>query len=522
MVITVARSRSTGSSAPLVDALLDLLTSPNRERGDRGESRKDCKVRCRAVALTLVVLTAVGVLVSGCGESATVQRLRSRLLSAADLPAGWSSHTTGNVKLANTPCLSDLAKRAKRWSYETAAFVEGESIPNLGEVLASGPGVDQAWTRFADALASCRSATLVLGSIKVKAIVRPLAFPRVGSSSSAYAWALSVAGISIGSDLVFFQAGRYRGYLSYAGLGPPQTATVEAFARAAAAKARTGSTAPVPDTVSIASAPVQSARTRLGNVAYRAIGTGPPLLLITGFSGTMESWDPRFVNALAQHHRVITFDNAGIGKTGRLPAPLTIDTMADQTSALLDTLGLARTDVLGWSMGSMIAQALAVRHPIQVDHLILGAGYPGSGTTIRPSRAALDAFESGDPPKVMAALFPADQTAAQSTYLAAISSYPPAASAPADVVNTQKHAVDTWWNRADPTGPEASRITAPTLVADGTVDQLDPTANSRMLANLIPGAKLRLYPDAGHAFLFQDEATFTALIDSFLHPVPRR
>jgi pimeloyl-ACP methyl ester carboxylesterase len=514
--------RTSGSPGPLADAPLDRCTRPDRDRGDRGKGGKGCQVRCRAVALTLVVLTAVGVLVSGCGESATVRRLRSRLLSAADLPAGWSGSATGKVKLANTPCLSGLAKHAKRWSYQAAAFVEGESIPNLGEVLASGPGVDQVWTRFEGALASCRSATLVLGGTRVKATVRPLAFPRVGRSSSAYEWALSVAGISIGSDLVFFQAGRYRGYVSYAGLGPPQTATVEAFARAAAAKAQTSSTARVPDAVSIASAPVQSARTRLGNVAYRAIGKGPPLLLIAGFSGTMEDWDPRLVNALAQHHRVITFDNAGIGKTGRLPVPLTIDTMADQTSALLDTLGLARADVLGWSMGSMIAQALAVRHPNQVGHLILCAGYPGNGTTIRPSRAQLDAFESGDPPKVMAALFPADQTVAQNTYLAAISSYPPAPSAPADVVNAQKHAIDAWWNGADPAGPKASTIAAPTLVADGAVDQLDPTTNSHMLAKLIPGAELRLYPDAGHAFLFQDEANFAALIDSFLHPAPRR
>ena len=107
-------------------------------------SRKGCNALCRAVTLTLVALTALGVLVSGCGESATARRLRSRLLSAADLPAGWSGVATGGgtVKLANTPCLSGLAKHAKRWSYHTAVFVEGESVPNLGEVLATGPGVD--------------------------------------------------------------------------------------------------------------------------------------------------------------------------------------------------------------------------------------------------------------------------------------------------------------------------------------------------------------------------------------------
>jgi pimeloyl-ACP methyl ester carboxylesterase len=363
-------------------------------------------------------------------------------------------------------------------SYQAAAFVEGKSIPNLGVVLATGARVEQAWNRFDHALAGCRSATLVLGGTKVKATVRRLGFTRLGRSSSAYAWAFSLGDIRIGFDLVLFQTAGYGGYLSYADLGQPVTATVEAFARAAAAKAQNGSTPPVSGGVSIASAPVQTADTRLGTAAYHAIGTGPPLLLITGFSGTMESWDPRFVNVLAQHHRVITFDNAGVGKSDPLPAPLTIDAMADQTSALIDTLGLGRADVLGWSMGSMIAQSLAVRHPSQVRRLVLSASFPGNGATVRPSRAELDAFESGDPKKVMAALFPADQIAAQNTYLAAISSYPAAPPAPPDVVNAQKHAVDAWWNGTDPAGTKTATIAVPTLVADGTADELDPSATA--------------------------------------------
>jgi pimeloyl-ACP methyl ester carboxylesterase len=173
-------------------------------------------------------------------------------------------------------------------------------------------------------------------------------------------------------------------------------------------------------------------------------------------------------------------------------------------------------------MGSMIAQALAVRHPNQVHRLILCAGYPGNGTTIRPSRTELDAFESGDPQKVMATLFPADQTGAQNTYLAAVSSYPTAPPAPADVLSAQKHAVDAWWNGTDPAGSKAATIAVPTLVADGTVDQLDPTMNSNTLANLIPGAKLRLYPDAGHAFLFQEQTALPALIESFLRAARSR
>ena len=87
----------------------------------------------------------------------------------------------------------------------------------------------------------------------------------------------------------------------------------------------------------------------------------------------MESWDRRFVDALAQRYHVVIFDNAGVGQTAALPAPLSIDAMANQTSALIAALGLGRPDVLGWSMGSMIAQALAVLHPDQVRRLVLCA-----------------------------------------------------------------------------------------------------------------------------------------------------
>jgi pimeloyl-ACP methyl ester carboxylesterase len=482
--------------------------------------------RRRAAALALVLLAPLVVLLSGCGGNSTASRLQSRLLSVANLPAGWSGAPTARdeAKPTSTPCLSGLAKADQKlssstsggWTYQTAGFVEGKSIPNLGEALASGSRVRQVWNGFDHTLGACRSATLIVGGTKVRATVRRLAFPRFGATSSAYAWAFTIGGIRIGFDLVLFQTGSYGGSLSYASLGQPPTATVEAFTRAAVAKAQNGFTAPVPGAVSIASAPVQTAHTRLGTVAYREIGTGPPLLLITGYGGTMEDWPPSFVDVLAQHDRVITFDNAGVGKSDQVPGPLTIDAMADQTSALLDTLGLGRTGVLGWSMGSMIAQALAIRHPNQVRRLILCASFPGDGTAVPPSRSELDAFESGNPQKVMAALFPADQTAAENTYLAALSSYPPAPSAPADVVASQKHAIDAWWNGTDSAGKQAAAITIPTLVADGTVDKLDPVTNSHILTKLIRGVKLQLYADAGHAFLFQDQAGFVSLVESFL------
>jgi pimeloyl-ACP methyl ester carboxylesterase len=220
----------------------------------------------------------------------------------------------------------------------------------------------------------------------------------------------------------------------------------------------------------------------------------------------MQNWDRRFVDVLAQRYRVVIFDNAGVGPTAALPAPLSIDAMANQTSAFIDTLGIGRPDVLGWSMGSLIAQALAVLHPDQVRRLVLCASWAGNGQAIRPSQHALNSGE----------LFPADQTAAQNTYHAAISAYPSVPAAPSATLTAQVLAIDQWWAGRDPAGAQAAKIAVPTLIADGADDQLDPLANSHTLATLIPGAKLTIYPDAGHAFLFQDQTAFVPLIESFL------
>jgi pimeloyl-ACP methyl ester carboxylesterase len=190
--------------------------------------------------------------------------------------------------------------------------------------------------------------------------------------------------------------------------------------------------------------------------------------------------------------------------------------MANQTSALIATLGLRQPDVLGWSWDSMIAQALVVLHPDQVRRLVLCAGYPGNGTALRPSRQAINALTSGDTQQAMADLFPPGQNAAQNTDLVAISSYPSAPGAPADVVTAQARAVLRWWAGTDPAGQLAATMAVPTLISDGTADRLDPLANSNTLLRLIHGARLASYPDAGHAFLFHDQTAFVAPLEAFL------
>jgi pimeloyl-ACP methyl ester carboxylesterase len=288
-----------------------------------------------------------------------------------------------------------------------------------------------------------------------------------------------------------------------------------ALSACASAPAIAGLPARHAGTPSVVSSPVRVAHTSLGTVGYRIVGSGPPLVMITGYSATMEDWDPTLVDALARHYRIVIFDNAGIGSTHLLPGPLTIDAMARQTGALIDTLRLSRPDVLGWSMGGMVAQALAVLDPSQVRRLVLCATFPGTGDVARPS-PSIQADLNGNPQQVADVLFPANQVSAYDAYVAAISGYPPAPATPAAVSAAQGRAVYEWWDGDDPAGRRISTVSVPTLVADGTADRLDPVANDRALARLIPAAKLVLYPDAAHAFLFQDATKFAAEVESFL------
>jgi pimeloyl-ACP methyl ester carboxylesterase len=298
--------------------------------------------------------------------------------------------------------------------------------------------------------------------------------------------------------------------------GPRITAGLTA-ATLTAALAACGSSPQRATTVSVTSAAAQVAQTTLGPVGYREVGSGPPLVLIMGYAGTMDTWEPQFLDTLALHFRVVVFDNAGIGRTKALPSPLTVDAMANQTSALISALGLGRPDVLGWSMGGMIAQALAVLHPGQVRGLVLCASFPGVGTVI-PPQANINDLTNGNGLPV---LFPSDQAMAAAAFSAGAQSYAEPEAASPGVISAQGDASLAWFHGADAAGRKTSEISAPTLVADGAEDQLDTVSNSRAIARLIPGAKLVIYPDAGHGFLFQEGTPFAVTVESFLSGAAR-
>jgi pimeloyl-ACP methyl ester carboxylesterase len=265
----------------------------------------------------------------------------------------------------------------------------------------------------------------------------------------------------------------------------------------------------------VLAASTRIARTAAGTVGYREVGAGSPLLLITGFGASIDNWPPSFVDSLADHHEVIVFDNAGVGQTASAGSS-SITAMADQTSDLISALHLHHPAVLGWSMGGMIAQALAVDHPAQVSLLLLAATQAGTGQALPVPATAAAQLASPNPLTVLAVLFPPDQTSAARAYVTGILRYPSFYEATAATKASQNLAIRQWLAGQDPAGRQVGRLRVPTLVADGTLDQLDPTANDRLLADSVPGARLILYPDAGHAFLFQDASSFIPAVERFL------
>jgi pimeloyl-ACP methyl ester carboxylesterase len=276
--------------------------------------------------------------------------------------------------------------------------------------------------------------------------------------------------------------------------------------------------APRPSTpaASIATTPAQVAKTTRGSIGYRSVGSGSPLVLIMGFGSSMEDWEPAFVDELAQTHRVVIFDNAGIGKSKAVASKLTISGMADRTSALIAALKLGKTDVLGWSMGGMIAQALTVRHPGDVRHLVLSATQPGTGKAHEIPKATAKVLASASPAEFLAALYPDDQKAALKAYVDGIARYKHRSTVPGNLYGLQRAAINGWLAGSEPAGKRVTSVTVATLAADGAEDRFNPVFNTRLLAKLFRNSELEIYKDAGHGFLFQPDTNYVTRVNAFL------
>jgi 3-oxoadipate enol-lactonase len=233
---------------------------------------------------------------------------------------------------------------------------------------------------------------------------------------------------------------------------------------------------------------------------------GPPVLLIMGFGMRKELWEPQLAG-LSGSHRVVAFDNRGVGSSERGPSRLfTMPMMADDACRVLDAASLPCAHVVGVSMGGMIAQELAFRHPSRLLSLSLIATHPGSPRYFIPPPEGIRLFPQtfyGDAASRMATtralLYPPEYVAlAGEEKLGARMRAMMGAATPNDVLLAQLAAIMRHW-----TIPRLRTLDVPTLVVRPGKDVLVRATGSDAIAKAIPGARLSRYDDAGHGLIFQ-------------------
>ncbi|OKI49263.1 alpha/beta fold hydrolase [Micromonospora sp. CB01531] len=260
--------------------------------------------------------------------------------------------------------------------------------------------------------------------------------------------------------------------------------------------------------------------------AYRRFGRSdapwPPLLFLQHFRGNLDNWDPLLVDTIAGHREVILLDNAGVGlSSGKVPS--TVTEMARDAIAFLDALEIGRIDVLGYSLGGMVAQELALLRPRVVRRIVLaGTGPRGGqqmhGWTFDIERTANNANNGIE--DLLHIFFEVTETsrALGREYIQRAFGRMEGADKPngPEVARAQYDAI-VEWGIPDPTQlNRLAGITQPTLVANGDNDMMIPTVNSQILADHLPNARLRIFADAAHGFLFQYPRQFAELVTEFL------
>jgi pimeloyl-ACP methyl ester carboxylesterase len=260
--------------------------------------------------------------------------------------------------------------------------------------------------------------------------------------------------------------------------------------------------------------------------AYRRFGVGParPLLCLQHFTGTLDNWDPAVTDPLAAGREVILFSSAGVGRSSGT-VPHTVAGMATHALAFLDGLGLTSCDVLGYSLGGMVAQQIAQDRPAIFRRMILVATAPRGGKDIMHLEKPSLAKYIADPTlqgyarlqKIFFAPTESSQAAGQAfiTRLAQRTDDRDSPSGP-DVAAAQIAAFRDWEEFAGMRFANLKSIRHPTLVVNGVQDEMIPVANSYWLGENLPNAVLLTYPNAGHGALFQYHESFTRQASAFL------
>ena len=277
---------------------------------------------------------------------------------------------------------------------------------------------------------------------------------------------------------------------------------------------------------SATTAPTEFLRVKGDTYAYRRIGGGfrRPLLCLQHFTGTLDNWDPAVTDPLCDERDVILFDSAGVGRSSGT-VPTTIAGMAAHALAFLDGLCVTGCDVLGFSLGGMIAQQMAIDRPSSIHRLVLVGTAPRGGDDIMRLEKPSLARYLGDPTlegyAVLQKIFFAPTASSQAAGAAFIERLArrtldlDRASGP-DVAAAQVAAFREWEQPVGARFADLTRIQQPTLVVNGIHDEMIPISNSYHLAEHLPNAVLLAYPDSGHGSLFQYHQSFTRQAAAFL------
>lgn len=279
-------------------------------------------------------------------------------------------------------------------------------------------------------------------------------------------------------------------------------------------------------TASNLTAPTQFMEANGEKYAYHRFGQGPgrPILSLQHFTGTLDNWDYAVTDPLALGREVILFDNAGIGQSsGKVPQ--TIAGMAEHALTFLDGLGLKNCDVLGFSLGGMVAQQMVQERPSIFRRMILvGTGPRGGKDIMHLEKPSLSKYLQ-DPKlpeyAVLSKIFFAATKTSQEAGEAFIGRLterkddldPP--SGP-EVAANQMAAFREWEQSTEERFADLKNIRQPTLVVNGVHDEMIPVSNSYSLAENLPNAVLLVYPDSGHGSLFQFHESFTRQAAAFL------
>jgi 3-oxoadipate enol-lactonase len=243
-------------------------------------------------------------------------------------------------------------------------------------------------------------------------------------------------------------------------------------------------------------------------IAWERRGSGEPLLLVHGLGYARWGWEP-VLEPLERSFDLILFDNRGIGESDAPPGPYTVAELAADAAQVLDEAGVERANVLGTSLGGMVAQELALTAPERVDRLVLACTTPGgpeafpmpertvqlmtSGATLR--QFVENALAPGPDPELVDRILRHREATAQ----------------PLDAWSAQAAAGATF----DALG-RIARVEAPTLILHGTEDAVVDSRNSSLLASRIPDSRVELFPGGGHLFFWEQPDRFVDVVTEFL------